>query len=244
MALYMNCVLVLILALVYQVAAEAKANKACSLKPDPGPCKAFIIRWYYNPISDKCESFIWGGCLGVVPFETKQECSVCVRDRCDLVPDPGLCEALIPRYFWNPESGMCESFDWGGCDGVVPYTTLEQCKAASCHVDRCRLTPLKGPCRGFFPRFYFNQKTGKCDKFIWGGCLGRVPFPTLAICQKAKCKANKCKLTPDPGPCRGSFPKYFWNDTTRKCEQFTYGGCLGRVPFNDISECTNAKCDW
>lgn len=54
MALYMNCVLVLILALVYQVAAEAKANKACSLKPDPGPCKAFIIRWYYNPISDVC----------------------------------------------------------------------------------------------------------------------------------------------------------------------------------------------
>ncbi|MEM6803587.1 MAG: BPTI/Kunitz domain-containing protein [Bacteroidota bacterium] len=50
----------------------------CKMKPDPGLCKARISRYFYNPKSKKCEEFFWGGCGGVVPFETLKECESCL----------------------------------------------------------------------------------------------------------------------------------------------------------------------
>lgn len=46
----------------------------CKLIPDKGTCKAAFIKYFYNPITKKCEEFIWGGCAGVVPFNTLMEC--------------------------------------------------------------------------------------------------------------------------------------------------------------------------
>jgi hypothetical protein len=46
----------------------------CDLEPNPGPCKAYIIKYYYDPDSKSCKEFVWGGCGGVVPFQTLQEC--------------------------------------------------------------------------------------------------------------------------------------------------------------------------
>lgn len=47
---------------------------------------------------------------------------------CALIPDPGPCEALIPKYYFDQESGECKEFFWGGCDGVVPFDTMEECE--------------------------------------------------------------------------------------------------------------------
>ncbi|MCB1173605.1 MAG: BPTI/Kunitz domain-containing protein [Leptospiraceae bacterium] len=46
----------------------------CSLKPNPGPCRALMVRYFYNPDSQRCQSFNWGGCQGSVPFETLDAC--------------------------------------------------------------------------------------------------------------------------------------------------------------------------
>ncbi len=46
----------------------------CSLEPDAGMCMAAIPRYYYDTVEKKCKVFTWGGCTGVVPFETLQEC--------------------------------------------------------------------------------------------------------------------------------------------------------------------------
>jgi hypothetical protein len=46
----------------------------CSLEPETGPCKAMITRYYYDKALKKCKSFTWGGCQGVVPFETLEDC--------------------------------------------------------------------------------------------------------------------------------------------------------------------------
>ncbi|PKQ04713.1 MAG: hypothetical protein CVT71_02295 [Alphaproteobacteria bacterium HGW-Alphaproteobacteria-10] len=56
------------------------AQKKCSLKPQRGPCKGMFERYYYDPVSKTCKSFIWGGCEGVVPFETEEECKKCLED--------------------------------------------------------------------------------------------------------------------------------------------------------------------
>ncbi len=51
-------------------------------------------------------------------------------DACALVPDAGNCYAYIERYYFDQDTGSCSSFVWGGCDGVVPFETLERCQAA------------------------------------------------------------------------------------------------------------------
>lgn len=51
--------------------------------------------------------------------------------------------------------------------------------------ERCAMKHDPGPCKGAFNRYYFDQKTGKCMEFIYGGCQGAVPFETLEDCQTA-----------------------------------------------------------
>jgi len=49
---------------------------------------------------------------------------------CDLEPDPGPCFAAIQAYYFNQESQSCADFTWGGCGGVVPFWTLNECQSA------------------------------------------------------------------------------------------------------------------
>jgi hypothetical protein len=49
----------------------------CSLKPEPGNCNASFSKYYFDDITKRCEVFTWGGCGGVVPFNTREECEAC-----------------------------------------------------------------------------------------------------------------------------------------------------------------------
>jgi hypothetical protein len=48
---------------------------------------------------------------------------------CLVTPDPGPCEGLFARYYYDPIDQTCKEFVWGGCDGVVPFVTLAGCQA-------------------------------------------------------------------------------------------------------------------
>jgi hypothetical protein len=48
-----------------------------------------------------------------------------------------------------------------------------------------------GRCEAYFPRFYFNAQTGKCERFIWGGCQANGNnFGSRNACEKACVKKN------------------------------------------------------
>ena len=49
-------------------------------------------------------------------------------DPCALDPDPGPCEAAFPKAFFDPTDGVCKEFIWGGCEGEVPFETIEECQ--------------------------------------------------------------------------------------------------------------------
>ncbi|MCJ7593155.1 MAG: BPTI/Kunitz domain-containing protein [Desulfobacterales bacterium] len=53
---------------------QADMDEGCLLSPDPGPCKALFWRYYFDRDKGRCERFIWGGCGGVVPFESLEDC--------------------------------------------------------------------------------------------------------------------------------------------------------------------------
>ncbi|CAN9499334.1 unnamed protein product [Ophioblennius macclurei] len=40
------------------------ATKACTFKKLSGGCSGSYLRYYYDPIHDKCKKFLWTGCLG------------------------------------------------------------------------------------------------------------------------------------------------------------------------------------
>ena len=54
----------------------------------------------------------------------------------------------------------------------------------------CSLPPETGPCRAYFPRYFYNSASGKCEMFIYGGCLGnKNNFLTMKQCASA-CKGQ------------------------------------------------------
>uniref|UniRef100_A0A182C5R7 Kunitz-type inhibitors n=1 Tax=Phalotris mertensi TaxID=1260334 RepID=A0A182C5R7_9SAUR len=52
----------------------------CNLPPDTGTCRKALLRFYYNPASNKCEKFIYGGCEGNANrFKIERKCKrICV----------------------------------------------------------------------------------------------------------------------------------------------------------------------
>lgn len=54
-----------------------ETDTRCSLGPDPGDCKAAILRYYYDSKSGACKTFTWGGCAEIEPFATEEECLSC-----------------------------------------------------------------------------------------------------------------------------------------------------------------------
>jgi len=59
------------------IASEVPAVLAdvCRLWADAGPCREFVVRWYYDHELGDCLQFMYGGCEGNSnQFETKEEC--------------------------------------------------------------------------------------------------------------------------------------------------------------------------
>ena len=47
-----------------------------------------------------------------------------------------------------------------------------------------------------------------------------------------------CHKPPKVGPCRGRFPRWFYNASSSQCELFIYGGCQGNEnKFGSLKEC-------
>ena len=53
-------------------------------------------------------------------------------EACDLMPNSGPCFAAIPKFYFDAEVQECKAFTWGGCEGVVPFDTLEECQECEC----------------------------------------------------------------------------------------------------------------
>ncbi|KAM4836238.1 tissue factor pathway inhibitor isoform 2-T2 [Thomomys bottae] len=54
----------------------------CFLEEDPGICRGYITRYFYNNQSEQCERFKYGGCLGNRNnFETLEECKSTCEDK-------------------------------------------------------------------------------------------------------------------------------------------------------------------
>ena len=46
----------------------------CYLEPNSGPCFGYIPMYYFDSSTNSCQQFVWGGCAGVVPFQSLSAC--------------------------------------------------------------------------------------------------------------------------------------------------------------------------
>lgn len=192
--------------------SQVKIDK-CLQAAYTGPCRARFVRYFYNSTSARCEEFVYGGCQkNENNFESPQECKLA----CEKPPSK-----------------------------VVEKQSNEKCSAA----------PEPGLCRGYMPNFFFNSTSQQCEQFIYGGCGGNENrYETIDECRKTCGGASgggggannieirvpaRCTAAPDSGMCLAYIPRFFFNTTSMKCEQFVYGGCGGNEnKFDTIDECS------
>ncbi|XP_067942909.1 papilin-like [Watersipora subatra] len=153
---------------------EVEVASMCAMKADSGPCRSYIQRYYYNEDTQRCELFVYGGCLGNTNnFRTKYECENSCMNQCSRPLNVGYCSARLPRYYYNSATGRCELFSYGGCGGNGNnFMTMQECQA-SCD-DTCVLPKEKGSCLSALARWYHNSETNKCEVFIFSGCGGNA----------------------------------------------------------------------
>ncbi len=73
-------------------------------------------------------------------------------------------------------------------------------------------------------------------------CDGFCPPGTVCVRRDVVITSETCALPPDPGPCDGAFPRWFFNPATGQCEMFTYGGCRGNANNFLTREDCEASC--
>jgi len=77
--------------------AKESLPEKCRLEPDRGTCKGLFWMYHFDQKSASCKEFIYGGCDGAVPFETREECEqTCLEQKgrtegsyfsCDVPPE-------------------------------------------------------------------------------------------------------------------------------------------------------------
>jgi len=152
--------------------------------------------------------------------DDRNEASVCA-----LPPDPGPCDDVILRWYFNVDTGICEPFGYGGCEGNENnFETLVACQFAC--MDFCALPPKYGPCQANHHRWYFNPHSGGCEQFIYGGCEPNANnFLSLAECE-ASCggEVPACHLPLQQGECEGD-PGWHYEPPSLMCKQVSDGWC-------------------
>ncbi|XP_069816740.1 kunitz-type serine protease inhibitor PILP-2-like [Dendropsophus ebraccatus] len=53
--------------------------------------------------------------------------------------------------------------------------------------------------------------------------------------------ADRCKLSPQQGPCEALMRRFYYDAAEKKCKEFTYGGCGGNANnFEKLWDCQRA----
>ncbi|XP_042237860.1 papilin-like isoform X4 [Homarus americanus] len=189
-----------------------------------------------------CEASEFGCCPdGVTPATGKffdgcqDEAPVIPGEVCGYEKDRGPCADYIVKWYFDMEYGGCTRFWYGGCDGNLnKFETQNECIAACVEpegMESCHLPLVEGPCTGSVPSWYHDSASGSCKPFVYGGCLGNNNrYGSKEECEEMCVipeKTDVCLLEVMPGPCRGNYTRWFYDQTLGICSQFAFGGCKG-----------------
>ncbi|XP_035826566.1 uncharacterized protein LOC101845560 [Aplysia californica] len=150
---------------------------------DENPCAGAVCKAFPEA---ECRISFCGACVAKWFHEGKEVDCELDRDHC--APNPcqngGTCQPSI----WPHEPHLITCQCPPGFEGpLCQYTAL----------DPCSLPLSTGSCSSRESRWYFNQLSGRCQKFTYLGCHGNANnFASIFECQERCIKGSCCTRTP------------------------------------------------
>ncbi|NXC95884.1 TFPI1 inhibitor, partial [Certhia familiaris] len=131
----------------------------CFHPQEPGVCRGYFTRYFYNKETKSCEAFKYGGCLGNQNnFRSLEECQTTCQDNCKLMFWITLSFTLVKKKSCILK--CCLTLFFLVFPEPPPIPSL------------C-MTPMdRGLCRAKELRFFYNHSTGRCRPFSYSGCGG------------------------------------------------------------------------
>ncbi|TRY63672.1 hypothetical protein TCAL_00430, partial [Tigriopus californicus] len=178
---------------------EASCKEACFEPRGAGAC-------FLKKERKTCTQFAYSGCLGNNNrFLTKQDCvDMCMPQEdvpvCGKPKAEGACAGDFPRFFYNEDTGNCESFSFSGCLGNNNrFLTMDECESSCLHKAKQKLTDTvckmyieAGNCdeesekaNATLPRWGYDERMRRCVPFFYAGCGGNENnFESRQACER------------------------------------------------------------
>ncbi len=74
-------------------------------------------------------TFLLAAGLLLAPPAAGSDRAAALPERCRLEPVNGQCKAMMDRYRFDAKTGRCVEYVYDGCGPVVPFETMEACRA-------------------------------------------------------------------------------------------------------------------
>ncbi|NXF19581.1 TFPI1 inhibitor, partial [Rhodinocichla rosea] len=136
----------------------------CFHAQEPGVCRGYFTRYFYNKETKLCEAFKYGGCLGNQNnFRSLEECQNTCQDNCELMV------LITLRFTLGQQVPITADFQSLDCCLTLFFLVLPEPPA----IPSLCTTPMdRGLCRAKELRFFYNFSTGRCHPFSYSGCGG------------------------------------------------------------------------
>ncbi|GFR67590.1 papilin [Elysia marginata] len=229
----------------------------CFLRPQPGRCRGYLSRYYFNPETGQCQSFRYKGCGGNANrFETLVDCfKVCALPHGAIGSSPsvfgnarvgGPTPTNIPTPLTKPyENGIQRGNALGNSNindnvnSINTNTNINEQTDAIFGNNRFFSDPAGGLSQVLDNSVNENQKTGN-DKFRQTDQGGQISTTGQHERQRGTLP-RACYLDVDVGQCQGSLTRVYFNRNTGRCEIFDFGGCGGNANnFLNFPDCNKA----
>lgn len=135
-----------------------------------------------------------------------------IHDFCHVPKVVGRCRASLRRWWYNATARCCQQFVYGGCRGNNNnYLTEKECLEKCAGVTENTVDGL-------------TTKRSEADSSI-PSVPKRQAFddPSSDIFNYEE----HCTAKAVTGPCRASFPRWYFDAEKNACDNFIYGGCWG-----------------